>query len=140
MSNTRKQPVAFRFAARTLRDLRQRAQDTGLTQTALAERYIEEGMKRDQHPLIWFRDRPAGRRAGLVGSRLDVGDVIEAIRQNNNSIEEAADYLNLPIEKVQACVRYYADYKDEIDAWIQAGQEAADRLDERLQREQEALA
>ena len=30
-------------------------------------RYAEEGARRDEHPLITFRDGPTGRRAGLVG-------------------------------------------------------------------------
>jgi len=34
----------------------------GPGQTALAERYIEEGIRQDEHPLIYFREGAAGRR------------------------------------------------------------------------------
>lgn len=54
----------------------------------------------------------------LLGTRLDVADVITTIKQNDNSVAEAAEYLEVPIEQINACLRYYADYKDEIDAWI----------------------
>ena len=51
-----KQSVAFRFDPITVARLKQRAQDTHAPQTALAERYIEEGLRHDEHPLIYFRD------------------------------------------------------------------------------------
>ena len=38
-------------------------------------RYAEEGARRDEHPLITFRDGPTGRRAGLVGGP-DVWEVV----------------------------------------------------------------
>ena len=55
-SPTTKQSVAFRFDPITVARLKQRAQETHAPQTALAERYIEEGLRHDEHPLIYFRD------------------------------------------------------------------------------------
>jgi uncharacterized protein (DUF433 family) len=135
-----KQQVAFRFDTDTVERLKRRARDLGAQQTALAERYIEEGLRMDEHPLIHFRDRVAGRRPGLFGSRLDVADVIETIRQNDNSVEAAADYLELPIEQVEACLRYYADHGEEIDEWIERGRRAAERERDLVQRQRQALA
>jgi uncharacterized protein (DUF433 family) len=97
--------------------LKQPAQETHAPQTALAERYIEEGPRHDKHPLIYFRDGALGRRPALLGTRLDVAEIIATIRQNDNSVQQTADYLEIPVEHVEACLHYYADYKDEIDAW-----------------------
>jgi uncharacterized protein (DUF433 family) len=135
-----KQSVAFRFDRITVARLKQRAQETHAPQTALAQRYIEEGLRHDEHPLIYFRDGEAGRRPALLGTRLDVASVITTIRQNGNSVEEAAEYLEIPLEHVDACLRYYADYKDEIDAWIERSHAIAERERERRQRRQQALA
>jgi uncharacterized protein (DUF433 family) len=137
---TTKQSVAFRFDPITVRRLKQRARETHAAQTALAERYIEEGLRRDEHQLISFRDGEAGRRPALLGTRLDVADVITTIRQNDNSVEEAAAYLEIPVEQIDACVRYYADYKDEVDAWIERSRAIAQRERERSQRRRQALA
>ena len=130
-----KQQVAFRVRARTLDHLKRRVRETGLSQTDLAERYLEEGLRMDEHPLIFFRDGASGRRPGLVGSRLDVWQVIGTVKQNG-SVEEAAAYLELPPEKVQACVRYYADYQDEIDEWAERAQLLADRERATWERQQ----
>lgn len=82
----------------------------------------------------------SARRPALLGTRLDVADVLTTIRQNDNSIEETADYLEIPTEHVNACLDYYADYKDEIDAWTEQVRAIAERERERWQRRQQALA
>jgi uncharacterized protein (DUF433 family) len=138
-SSATKQSVAFRFDPITVRRLKQRAQETHAAQTALAERYIEEGLRRDEHPLISFRDGEQGRRPALLGTRLDVADVIETIRQNDNSVQEAADYLEIPLAHVDACLSYYADYKDEVDAWVEHSLAITQRERERWQRRMHAL-
>jgi uncharacterized protein (DUF433 family) len=135
-----KQSVAFRFDPATVARLRQRALDLHAPQTALAERYIEEGLRHDEHPLVYFRDGEAGRRPALLGTRLDVAEVITTIRQNDNSVEHAADYLEIPVEHVDACLRYYSDYKDEIDSWIERSRMIAERERERWLRRRQALA
>ncbi len=135
-----KQSVAFRFDPITVARLKHRAQETHAPQTSLAERYIEDGLRHDEHPLIYFRDGAMGRRPALLGTRLDVAQIVTTIRQNGNSVEEAADYLEIPVEHIEACVGYYADYKDEIDAWIKRADAIAERERERWQRRQQALA
>lgn len=133
-----KQQVAFRVQARTLAHLKRRVRETGLSQTDLAERYLQEGLRLDEHPLIVFRDGPAGRRPGVAGSRLDVWEVVETVRQNG-SVDVAATYLELPHEKVQAAMRYYADYTDEIDEWIWRANALAEREQERWRRQQDLI-
>lgn len=135
-----KQPLAFRVLPRTLEHLKRRAREAGQPQTALVERYIEEGLRMDEHPLIYFRDGAAGRRPALLGTRLDVADVIDTIRQNHNSVEDAAAYLELPVDRVDACLRYYADYGSEIDEWLDRAHATARREEARWRRRGEALA
>jgi uncharacterized protein (DUF433 family) len=135
-----KQPLTFRVPPRTLKHLKRRAREAGQKQTALAERYIEEGLRMDEHPVIYFRDGASGRRPALMGTRLDVADVIDTIRQNDRSVERTAAYLELPADRIEACLRYYADYGDEIDEWIDRAHAIAEREETRWQRRGEALA
>lgn len=94
------------------------AQRAGLAPRTLAQRYLEESLRREDHPLIRFVDGPSGRRAALVGRGLDVWQVIETVRDNDNNLEEAAGYLEVPAGLIQAAIAYYGDYRDEIDAEI----------------------
>jgi len=64
---------------------------------------------------------------------------METLRQSDNSVEEAARYLDLPEHLVRACVAYYAEFKSEIDKWTREEQSFAERAEAAWQREQEAL-
>lgn len=135
-----KRSVAFRFDPSTVEHLKQRAAEVRAAQTELAERYIQEGLRQDEHPLISFRDGAAGRRPVLLGSRLSVADIVQTIRQNDNSVNEAAEYLEIPLEQVQAALRYYADFKDEVDAWMARTETLGERERRRLERQRAALS
>ena len=105
----------LRLAPGVRRRLSESARRTGLPERTLAQRYLEEGLRHDAHPLIQFLDGPTGRRAGLVGRGLDVWEVIATVRDNEGSIAEASDYLQVPAGLVEAAVAYYGEYRDEID-------------------------
>ncbi len=94
------------------------ARRAGLAPRTLAQRYVDESLRREDHPLIRFADGPSGRRAALVGRGLDVWQAIEVVRDNDNDPEKAAVYLEIPVGLVQAAIAYYGDYRDEIDAEI----------------------
>jgi uncharacterized protein (DUF433 family) len=109
----------LRFPTGTTARLRHQAERSGLAARTLAQRYVEEGLRHDRHPLVHFLDGPSGRRAALAGSGLDVWEVIATVRDNENDLEEASSYLGVPLGLVQAAVAYYGEYPDEIDAEIE---------------------
>jgi uncharacterized protein (DUF433 family) len=133
-------PRSFRFDDSLLAALEERARERGESATAVAERFLREGLRREDHPLITFREGAAGRRAALIGTRLDVAQVIETLRESDNSVEAAAEYLEIPEASVRAAVRYYAEFQDEVDAWRELVQAIADREEEAWRREQAILA
>jgi uncharacterized protein (DUF433 family) len=126
-----------RLSPRTLEHLRSRSNQVNVPAGVLAERYVEEGLRMDEHPLIHFREGAAGRRPALVGTRLDVWQVIETVRQNSNSLSEAADYLQIPLSHVEACVAYYVAYQDEVDEWTGRERDAAEQAESSWRRRQE---
>ena len=120
-------------------ELGRRARESGQPKAALAERYIAEGLKQDEHPEIVFRDGPFGRRAMLAATRLEVWQVIETLRNSDNSFEATAEYLDLPITRVRACLSYYAAYEEEVDGYAARVREANERAEVAWRREQELL-
>ncbi len=135
-----KKAFSARWSPRTLDEARARAERVGVKFNQLTERYVQEGIRMDEHPLISFRDGATGRRPTLLGTRLDVATVIATVRQNDNSVEEAADYLRLPASHVEACVGYYLAYRDEIDAWIERDEQEAEAAELSWRRRQDAFA
>jgi hypothetical protein len=110
-----------RWATDVLDRLRKRSEAEGISKSRLAERYVDEGIRMDEHPGIEFRDGPAGRRASLHG-----GDLIVV----------TAEYLNLAVSQVEAGVRYYADYPEDIDERITANTEGSAEAEAAWLREQ----
>jgi len=114
------QPLSLRLPEATVERLGARARRHRIAPRTLAQRYVEEGLRLDDHPLVRFADAPAGRHARLLGTRLAVWQVIEVVRDNGGDVAAAADYLELPLGLVQAAVTYYGAYPEEIDDWIEA--------------------
>jgi uncharacterized protein (DUF433 family) len=134
-----RETTSFRLPAVTLERLDARARAIGTTRTTLAEQFLEEGLRLVEHPGIRFVDGPSGRRPGVIGTGLDVWEVVETIRANHGSIDEAADYLGIPAAHARVAARYYAAFPVEIDEWIAGNQAVYDRELELAQRERELL-
>jgi len=103
------------------------ARRAGLAERTLAQRYVEEGLRHDAHPLVHFLDGPSGRRASLVGRGVDVWEVIATIRDNDGSIVRAAEYLEFPAGLVEAAAAYYGEHRDEIDVEIELNEAEYER-------------
>ena len=118
-------PLSVRLNDATIARLGRHAQRVHLAPRTLAQRYVEEGLRMDEHPLIRFADGPSGRRARLVGTGKDVWEIIAAVRDNDGDAAETARYLEIPLGLVQAAISYYGAYQEEIDQWIEANEQQA---------------
>jgi hypothetical protein len=101
--------------------LRLRARAAGETLSDRLRRYAEEGARREEHPLITFRDGPTGRRAKL----LDGPDVWEVVMWLDDLADVADPVTTLVQEsdlkrpQIDAALHYRAAYPDEIAARIE---------------------
>jgi uncharacterized protein (DUF433 family) len=118
-------PLSVRLTESTIQRLGARARRFHLPPRTLAQRYVEEGLRMDEHPLVRFAEGPAGRRARLVGTGKDVWEVVATVRDNDGDIAEAARYLEMPLGLIQAAVAYYGAYSDEVDQWIDLNEQEA---------------
>ena len=135
-----KRHLSLRVESPTVAELDRLAHQRGLSRNELAARYLAEGVRQDEFPLIYFREGALGRRAALLGTRLDVWQVVETVRSHGNSLEQASEYLGLPVERVHAAVRYAAAHRDEVDETAAREIAAAERAEELWRAEQELLA
>jgi len=71
----------------------------------------------------------SGEELPLLGTRLDVWQVIETVQNSGNSVEEAAEYLGLPVQRVQAAINYYAAHREEVDDIAERERATANRAE-----------
>lgn len=113
--------VSVRLDDRLAERLRLRARAAGETLSDRLRRYAEEGARRDEHPMITFRDGPTGRRAGLIGGP-DVWEVAMWIDElgpaGDPAAELAADRI-VSRAQIDATLAYRAAYPDEIQGRIE---------------------
>jgi hypothetical protein len=132
-----------RWDADVLERLARRSELAGTNKSRLAERYIDEGTRMDEHPGIVFRGGPTGRRAALAGGP-DVWEVMATLKggeaRGEKAIAATAELLDLTELQVRTAVRYYGAYPEEIDERIGRNVEDADAAEAAWRREQAALA
>jgi uncharacterized protein (DUF433 family) len=118
MPDAERGQLSMRPTKRTLERLRERARLLGERHTTLAERYLEEGMLMDEHPNIHFIDGAFGRRPAVLGTGLDVWEIVEVATDNAGSVAQTAAYLEIDPRLVESALRYYGSNREEIDGWI----------------------
>jgi hypothetical protein len=140
---TRARAFSARWDVDVLDRLDRRSEAAGTNRSRLAERYVDEGTRMDEHPGIVFRGGPTGRRAALVGGP-DVWELLAALKSGKERGEKAiaatAELLRLTELQVRTGVRYYSDYPEKIDQRIKLNVDEADAAEAAWRREQAALA
>jgi hypothetical protein len=100
--------------------LRLRARAAGESLSDRLRRYAEEGSRRDEHPLITFRDGPAGRRAAVVGGP-DVWEIVmwlEDLTTEHDPVRVLTAEQDISRPLIDAALRYRDAYPDEVEARI----------------------
>lgn len=131
--------LSLRIESETFEQLEAESRRSGQSRSELAKTLLREGLRAAAHPGIVFRPGPAGRRAGLIAGP-DVWEVVRVFNEIDTSGEEAlvrtATVLDLGAEQVRTALRYYAEYRSEIDEWIQRVDDEATCAEAAWRREQ----
>jgi hypothetical protein len=139
----RRETFSARWSAEVIARLELRSARDGINKSRLAERYVDEGIRMDEHPGIVFRDGPTGRRAALPAGP-DVWELMMTLKgapkRGDEAILATAELLDLTEAEVRIGVRYYAAYPKEVEERIARNVEGADEAEAAWRREQAALA
>jgi hypothetical protein len=139
----RRETFSARWNTDVVARLRHRSDREGVNRSRLAERYVDEGIRMDDHPGIVFQGGPTGRRATLAAGP-DVWELIATLKsapqRGDEAIAATAELLNLSESEVRTAVRYYAAFSEEVDERIARNVQDADEAEAAWRREQAALA
>lgn len=131
---------SFRLSARTIELLDAAAANGSQSRNALADRLLGEAVRVERHPLIQFHVGAAHRsQPRIVGTRLEVHQVVSTVRANAGDADEAAAYLAIDRRLVRAALDYYGEFADEVDADAAVAAELANLERARWERAQRAL-
>jgi cyclopropane fatty-acyl-phospholipid synthase-like methyltransferase len=135
--------LSLRINEETLARLETQGQRSRENVSEIARRLIEEGLRMEAHPGIVFRQGFLERQAALAdGPKVWV--VARVFRDMTCPREEAimqtVQLTGLHPHQVDVAMRYYSEYREEIDDWLRAQDEYADEAYAEWQRNQAVLS
>ncbi len=124
---TQKKVVSIRLAEEQVEYLERTARRLGRTTSQTAAMLIEDGMRRERHPMIEQRETAGGRIAYIKGTRLPVWMMAERV-WDGETPEEIAEGLEVPVSQIRAAVGYAEAFRDEIEEMLVRDAEAGERI------------
>jgi hypothetical protein len=104
-------PFSLRLTPRLERFVREEARRTRRSQGAVVESLADEAMRCRRFPGIAFRGSDWARRAWVIGTSLDVWEIVEAFER-----------------QIKVALAYHDEYREEIDAAIEENRRPLDDL------------
>ena len=122
-------PFSIRLSQTTDRFVTAEAQRTKRSKGAIVEALTEEAARMRRFPGVAFRGEDAAREAWVIGTGLDVWEIIEML-QDYGTVERLVEEAALDRRAVQLARAYYASYQEEIDRAIAENRRPLDELEE----------
>jgi hypothetical protein len=110
-------PFSIRLSPRLDRLITEEARRTKRAKGAVVETLADEAMRARRYPGIAFRGEDWSRRAWVLGTALDVWQIIEAYHDFGSVAHMVAE-TDLTERQVKLAIAYYRDFGDEVDAAI----------------------
>jgi uncharacterized protein (DUF433 family) len=103
------------------------AQRTRRSKGAVVESLTEEALRTRRFPGIAFRGSDWARRPWIIGTALDVWEIVAASR-SYDSPQEMAARTDLPEAQIRLALTYYREFPDEVDTAIAENDRALGEL------------
>lgn len=102
------------------RDLEAAAVRTRRSVADVAQELLDEALRMRQCPGIYFADEPSGRTAKIGGTGLGVWEVVRDFSRDQDADRIRKAFPQLSQAQITAALMYYARYRDEVQAQIDA--------------------
>jgi uncharacterized protein (DUF433 family) len=121
------QPFSVRLDVETEKLIEAEARRTRRSKSAVVEAFTEEAARPRRFPGIGFRGDDARRRAWVIGSGLDVWEIIHML-EDFGTPEKLAGETQLSLAQIRLAVAYRTAYSDEIDNAVADNRRPVDDL------------
>ena len=112
-------PFSIRLSQTTNRYVEAEARRTKRSKGAIVEALTEEAARMRRFPGVAFRGEEPYREAWVIGTGLDVWELIEMLQDYDGSVERLLeDHDNVSRRTVELAQAYYAGYPAEVDEKI----------------------
>jgi uncharacterized protein (DUF433 family) len=111
-------PFSLRLSEQTDRLVTAEAKRTKRSKGSVVETLAEEALKARLVPGIAFRGDDYNRRAWLIGTSMDVWQVVEGHKDFDEDFERTVAETDLTARELRTALSYYERFPQEIDDFI----------------------
>jgi uncharacterized protein (DUF433 family) len=111
-------PFSLRLSEQTDRLVTAEAKRTKRSKGSVVETLAEEALKARLVPGIAFRGDDYNRRAWLIGTSMDVWQVVEGYKDFDEDFERTVAETDLTARELRTALSYYERFPQEIDDFI----------------------
>ena len=112
--------IAMRLRQSLHRDLQAAAASTRRSVADVAQELLDEALRMRLCPGIYFADEPTGRTAKIGGTGLGVWEIVRDFGTDQDADRIRKAFPQLSRAQITAALMYYARYRDEVQAKIDA--------------------
>jgi uncharacterized protein (DUF433 family) len=121
------QPFSVRLEGATEKVVEAEARRMRRSKSAVVEAFTEETARTRRFPGIAFRGDDARRRAWMIGSGLDVWEILQMLEDYGSPEKLVAD-THLSLAQVRLAIAYRNAYPEEIDEAVADNRRPLDEL------------
>ena len=125
-------PVSVRLNRSLLSPIRAKARASGKPVSRVIKEMLESVLRMQRFPGIVFVEGPAGRRAHLAGTGLDVWEVVRLLQEYQTAAKLRENFPRLSSIAIQIAQAYAEAYPEEINAFVEMNNQSPQDLRERL--------
>jgi hypothetical protein len=123
------EPFTVRLDPRIESRITQIARETKRSKGAVLEELADEAERARRFPGIAFRGPNWSRRAWVLGSSLDVWEILQAFKDYEENGEKMLAETALAPRQLRMALAYYREFRDEVDAAIAANRRTIDEIE-----------
>lgn len=123
------EPFTVRLHPRIEARIAQIARQTKKSKGAVLEELADEGERARRFPGIAFRGQSWSRRAWVIGTSLDVWEMIQAFKDHSESMQKLLAGSSLAPRQLRIALAYYREFAEEIDEAIAVNRRSVGELE-----------
>lgn len=135
--------TSYRLDPEVKAQLERQAAAEGVSERALLERLVREGLDTLHHPGVVYRDGPSGRRAGLATGP-DIWEVASALRYTKGRpeqrIADLAEQFEIHPRHIRTAIDFAAAHREQIDADVALNDATIDEAQAQAKRRDDLMA
>jgi uncharacterized protein (DUF433 family) len=122
------QPFSVRLPSRLDARISAIARRTRRSKGAVLESLADEADRCRRYPGLGFRGQDWARRPWVIGTGLDVWEIVRALQDFDGDVERMATQTDLSAQQVMLAASYHAEFAEEVDEAIAADRRSVEEL------------